>query len=450
MSRRRFGDADDTYKDFISAIDDQQHKRKRKEAALLAQQQAAQQQQQQQQQQPAQVGPPPFELGTGTGGYQSGPYDPALLGMGYRAIEAEDDYASALPVNAMDREAWPGLPARRQSSIALGFVPSDTRSPEEEAPLMHEELRRRGGTAPPTDHAWISKRNLDLVVQRKSMWILANGMFGIALMIAILQTCWDPLWQTRRYGVDMTAPADYYSDIDFVSSRLELDPVPLPRQWSWAAVAAQCPSPVRSYVTEALKIVLTLSTLVLCWQILDRKRMQVNMRFREQRRKLKAKGYNQERDQLYMSSLSSNVSTLGLLSLSAGNFRWELWLSLLVCLIHPLPFTQQLTGGFVGDKIGLLMWLRIHLLFRVIRDCSEIWLARRSIKHQSTFQLKAPEFDCKSRIPTRARLVSFFFAVAHSVCVFLLLSFSFAFLQGGWHARRSVTVIPSSSPVVST
>jgi hypothetical protein len=287
MSRRRFGDADDTYKDFISAIDDQQHKRKRakeQQAAMrLAQAQQAQQQQQQQPQS-QDVGPPPFDLASGggvgggdVGGYQSGAYDPeGLGGLGLRAGGDEDEY-NALPVHVMERESWPGLPARRQSSIALGL---GGRSPDEAAtPLMYEE-RRKSVAPPPSDHAWISKRNLDLIVQRKSIWIFVNGMFGVGLMVAILQVCWDPLWQARRYGADMSVPDSYYTDLDLVSARLALEPAPLPHGWKWNDIAAQCPSPVRSYVTEVLKFILTISTLVLCWQILDRKRMQVNLKFR--------------------------------------------------------------------------------------------------------------------------------------------------------------------------
>ena len=436
----------DTYKDFISAIDD--HKRKRAAAQhaaaaqILMQQQAqAYQAQQQQQQQAAAAAAAAAaahaaaaaaasnttsdpSASSAIGGYQSGPFDPYASGASARrSLDAEDDYATmaALPVNAMDRDTtWPssysggiGFGVATGAGINSGSGPLGRSggTVEDEQPLLFEDrglggggvgvTRKSAGDAGSSDHAWISKRNMDLVVQRKSIWIFLNALFGIALMVSILQICWDPLWQTRRYGVDMTAPADYYSDIDFVANRLSLEPQPLPRAWSWQAISQECPSPARSYVTEGLKILLTLSTLILCWQILDRKRMQVNIKFREQRRKLKLKGPAAERERAldrmegnerYL-SMSGNVSNLGLLSLSAGMFRWELWMSLIVCLIQPLPFTQQLTGGVVSDKIGLLMWLRLHLFFRVIRDTSEIWLARRSIKHQSAFQTKVPLFD---------------------------------------------------------
>jgi hypothetical protein len=396
MSRRRFGDADDTYKDFISAIDD--HKRKRaaqQQAALLLAQQAEAAQQATQQ---ATAPPSASVPSSAAGGYQSGPYEPLDLGsMGRRASEVEEDYSTALPVNAMDREVW--MP-RRASSIAIntalagsgGSLNDDpSASPfDDDAPLLMKSSGEGNSGAGVGDHAWISKRKLDLLIQRKSLLIFANALFGIVLMVAILQVCWDPVWQTKRYGVDMSAGVGYYNDLDFISARLHMKPAPLPTAWTFADIEAQCPSPLRSYVTESLKLLLLLSTLLLCWQILDRKRMQVNIKFREQRRKLKAKGYNQERDKLYMGSLTaaSQVSTLGLLTLSTSAFRWELWLSLLVCLVQPVPFTHQLTGGAVSDKIGLLMWLRLHLLFRVIRDCSEIWLARRSIRHQQAFQTK--------------------------------------------------------------
>lgn len=258
-----------------------------------------------------------------------------------------------------------------------------------------------------------------------SIWIFLNGMFGVALMCAILQVCWDPSWQLSRYTDDVSVPADYYSDIDWVYHRLSLTPEPLPHAWTWHAVAAECPSPTRSIVMEVLKMILTLSTLILCWQILDRKKLQIHLKFREQRRKLKAKGIahmTHDHDKLFLNSLasSSKVSTLGLLSLSRSQFRWELWASILVCMIQPIPFTHQLTGGFIDDKIGILMWMRIFLGLRVVRDCSEIWLNRRSIKHQSSFQTKVPDFSwwlsCKT-MSYRSPLT--FAGVFYTLCVII-------------------------------
>jgi hypothetical protein len=212
-------------------------------------------------------------------------------------------------------------------------------------------------------------------------------MFGIALMCAILQVCWEAEWVTKRFPVDMTVSSDYYSDLDIVTYRNKLEPASVPTEWSWSALEHECPSAARSIITECLKGLLTISTLVLCWQILDRKRLQVNIKFREQRRKLKQKGLKDPQELIAV----RQVSTLGLLAPSAQ--RWELWLQILICLIQPLPFTNQITSGYVPDKIGLLMWVRIFLAFRVIRDCSEMWLSRRSIKHQSAFQTKIPDFD---------------------------------------------------------
>ncbi len=59
---------------------------------------------------------------------------------------------------------------------------------------------------------------------------------------------------------------------------------------------------------------------------------------------------------------------LSLLSLRFSNFRWRLWAQLLVCFWHLPPFATQLTHGYFPNELGLLMFFRLHLVFRVIRD----------------------------------------------------------------------------------
>lgn len=186
MSRRRFGDADVTYKDFISAIDD--HKRKRQREA------AAQQQQAQQARELTNVALPPPATATSINYQGSSALGPAplhpyasilneetsarsVLGAGSPSLRAAE--IGELPVGATESEAS----AFREFSLRHGpssaFLPSTGSSrrlplhlgsPYEQEPLLREEHKNSGGIpadAAAGEHVWLTKRNLDLVIQRK-------------------------------------------------------------------------------------------------------------------------------------------------------------------------------------------------------------------------------------------------------------------------------------------
>ena len=82
-----------------------------------------------------------------------------------------------------------------------------------------------------------------------------------------------------------------------------------------------------------------------------------------------------------------------LLTLRPSQFRWKIWVQVLICIVHPLPYGHVLLDGWYSEKVALLMFLRLHLVFRVIRDYSEIWLNRRSIKKLAPFVNKIPDFN---------------------------------------------------------
>lgn len=188
---------------------------------------------------------------------------------------------------------------------------------------------------------WLSRRNLDAVIKRKSLLIFLNGMLGIAIMIAILQASWDSTTQT-------------YHDYD--------PPGHLP-------------------IILSLKIACALSSCFLVYQMLDRKQLQVSIKYREKRRKMRA-----------IKPPLSTVSLISLLSLRPSTIRPKLWIQVLCCFWHPFPFTDFF-GLYLSNKLGLLMLFRLHLVFRVIRDHSEIWLNRRSIKRLTAFSSRTPDFD---------------------------------------------------------
>ena len=189
---------------------------------------------------------------------------------------------------------------------------------------------------------WLSRRNLDAVIKRKSLLIFLNGLFGILLEVALLQVGWD---------------GQQYHDDDRKGE--------LPMMLS-------------------IKIAMFLSSCLLVYQLLDRKQMQITIKYREKRRKTRS---------LIKPPLST-VSLLSLLSLRPSSFRWKLWLQCLICFFHPFPFfSPRLIPLHMSNKWGLLMFLRLHLAFRVIRDYSEIWLNRRSIKKLTAFSSRTPNFD---------------------------------------------------------
>lgn len=57
----------------------------------------------------------------------------------------------------------------------------------------------------------------------------------------------------------------------------------------------------------------------------------------------------------------------------------SLCVELFICAIHAPPFMDVLTNGWFSDKVGLLMFLRLYLVLRVLRDFSNIFRNRRKI-----------------------------------------------------------------------
>ena len=225
---------------------------------------------------------------------------------------------------------------------------------------------------------WLSRRNLDAVIKRKSLLIFLNGLFGIVLQIVLLQVGWD---------------GQQYHDDD--------RPGELP-------------------VMLSIKIAMFLSSCLLVYQLLDRKQMQITIKYREKRRKIRS---------LVKPPLST-VSLLSLLSLRPSSFRWKLWLQCLICFWHPFPFfSPRLIPVHMSNKLGLLMFLRLHLVFRVIRDYSEIWLNRRSIKKLTAFSSRTPNFDWWLSVKTMVYRNPIVFATSFYLFCILLFGYSVYILE---------------------
>jgi hypothetical protein len=184
MSRRRFGDADDTYKDFISAIDD--HKRKRQQAATVRQQQQAQPVVT-----PSATPVPstgslnysgaPATVGVPSGSYSilpeesaNPPSQPTHYGLGFGVPDEDaDDFRSNLPVNLVDRDPYSARDFRRmgvphEKPALSGYQMEDVLS--EDASLLGGGEGSGLPTVPEPgggEQALFSKRNLDLLIQKK-------------------------------------------------------------------------------------------------------------------------------------------------------------------------------------------------------------------------------------------------------------------------------------------
>lgn len=190
---------------------------------------------------------------------------------------------------------------------------------------MRIPLLSEANKAAPVQEIWMGRRNLDEVVKKRSWLIMLNAMFGIMLMVIIHQVCWSSSW--------IGAHLNQYTD-DYDWDHMTL----------YETFRNECPTEVRSFWTEGIKLVLCCSTLVLCWQVLERKKLQLAIKFREKRRRMKNAA-------IKSADSTFGVSTFGLLSLRPSMFRWKLWVQILVCLIQPLPFGPILTHGWINDKV---------------------------------------------------------------------------------------------------
>jgi hypothetical protein len=217
-------------------------------------------------------------------------------------------------------------------------------------------------------------------------------------------------------SIDMSIPPGYYDDLEWINRRLSIQPFSPPFSFSLSSLSLQCPSLSRSILNEILKIILLISTLILVYQLLDRKRFEVNIKMREQSRKWldgKRERERKEREKEKQdrieridrqtdrqterqiekeledeTPLYPSTTLLSLLSLHPNNFRPSFYLQLFIVLLIPLPFSSFF---HISDRFSLLIWLRLCLSFRLIRDYSEIWLNRRflRLKHSLSINNKS-------------------------------------------------------------
>ena len=274
---------------------------------------------------------------------------------------------------------------------------------------------------------YLNRRNLDEVVRRKSLLLFLNGILGIVLMIVEQQLCWTGTKCTDNQH------------------------------------------------TIIIKFIITWFSILLVYQILDRKRIQIAIKYREKRRKNRHRTTAAQQSTAHLLNLTQpyNVplnqcasdveaivndtpqyNIITLLSLQPSQFRWKLWVQCIVAIIHPVPYMSQYTG--IGDEVGLLMFLRLQLIFRVIRDYSEIWLNRRSIKKLRAFQSRTPDFNWWLSFKTVCFRSPIQFALTFAVCAVLIYGYCIYilertaqptqmwFLRGVWLAFQAITILWTS------
>ena len=196
MSRRRFGGADVTHADFISAIDDINKRSRRQMSTIIGQQslQAQQHQQQQQQQHNTDDDTTPAPPGQATSiNYQgSTPIGPVTSSAGYHSyqnmFQSEEPnvalssphlraaHIGELPIGATEKElsSFRDFSLSRSTSSSYRRIPLHLPKTHEEEPLIGGDINNgnndngiAGGEPTGGEHVWLTKKNMDLVIQKK-------------------------------------------------------------------------------------------------------------------------------------------------------------------------------------------------------------------------------------------------------------------------------------------
>ncbi len=165
--------------------------------------------------------------------------------------------------------------------------------------------------------------NLDPVIKRKTLFICLNAALGIILYIVC---------EAVRISSHLTEPNLLAYRQLVLTLTLTRTVVCLYRgQLCWDGTVCETTLPI-----EHLKLVISVSTVILLWQLLDRTRFELSILFNEKRRKM----------------TEVDVSALGVLGLNFSNVRYTLWLQLLCCAWHPFPyFDTMIDNGGIINKV---------------------------------------------------------------------------------------------------
>eukprot|EP01102_Stenamoeba_stenopodia_P021006 TRINITY_DN8361_c0_g1_i1.p1 TRINITY_DN8361_c0_g1~~TRINITY_DN8361_c0_g1_i1.p1 ORF type:complete len:460 (+),score=74.44 TRINITY_DN8361_c0_g1_i1:135-1514(+) len=131
---------------------------------------------------------------------------------------------------------------------------------------------------------------------------------------------------------------------------------------------------VDTWFANIIKICLSLNTFLLCYQIFDYYWLQA---------RLKRRSWG------WLDVQTGGVGLSIAAILRNTSLSTKFWLEIFICSIHPIPFV-------LDAKVGYLMFLRLYLLGRVIRDYSNIYVRRNFILNSKAFPSYSsvpPTFD---------------------------------------------------------
>ncbi|KAK5575725.1 hypothetical protein RB653_006859 [Dictyostelium firmibasis] len=175
----------------------------------------------------------------------------------------------------------------------------------------------------------IRSENTDRVLRHRYVLIMINGMIGVALMCTELQLSWS----VEQHSLEINKS------------------------------------------TKILRSIIFILNLILCIQLVDYYLLLLSEVTHDWLTK-RARGFRVTRINVLKST------KLGPL----------FWCEILVCSLQPLPFVSGEYAWYKDSKWGLLMWLRLYLFCRILRDFSPVYKLRFHIQKQLLRDI-APKFN---------------------------------------------------------
>ncbi|KAN0033947.1 hypothetical protein ACTFIV_000426 [Dictyostelium citrinum] len=175
----------------------------------------------------------------------------------------------------------------------------------------------------------IRSENTDRILRHRYVLIMINGMIGVALMCTELQLSWN----VEQHSLEINK-----------SSKI-------------------------------LRAIIFILNLILCTQLVDYYLLLLSEVTHDWLTK-RARGFRVTRVNVLKST------KLGPL----------FWCEILVCSLQPLPFVSGENSWYKDSKWGLLMWLRLYLFCRILRDFSPVYKLRFHIQKQLIRDV-APKFN---------------------------------------------------------
>ncbi|OQR92990.1 hypothetical protein ACHHYP_03008 [Achlya hypogyna] len=196
--------------------------------------------------------------------------------------------------------------------------------------------------------ARIGRVALDPLYRSKNLWILVNGMFGLALSLVELVVTWE-------------------NSSCVVDADLGMVPLTTPP------------------ASNMIKIVLSISSVLLALQLGSLYRAFLHEQHQWEikfRRRVQAAHSQSER-------WFSQVCRFQPLYSIDWSLLWKGGVEIGIALIHPPPFAEE----YVYQSASCLMFLRLYLLARVYRDHSKVYRRRQAIVEHCFLDTTSPPFD---------------------------------------------------------